>query len=71
VRAILGLEADAPARTLHVRSPWLPPWLDELTLEGIRVGPARATLRFLRGPQAAYVEVIEVAGGPLRVRIEV
>jgi glycogen debranching enzyme len=71
VRAVLGLEPDAPARTLHVRSPWLPPWLDELTLEGIRVGPARATLRFLRGPKAAYVEVMDVAGGPLRVRIEV
>jgi glycogen debranching enzyme len=71
LRAVLGLEADAPERTLHIRSPSLPPWLDELTLEGIRVGPSRATLRFLRGPKAAYAEVVDVEGGPLRVRIEV
>jgi glycogen debranching enzyme len=71
VRAVLGLFPDAHAHTLHVRFPSLPPWLDELTLEGVRVGAARATLRFLRGPRAAYAEVIDVQGGPLRVRIEV
>jgi glycogen debranching enzyme len=71
VRAVLGLFPDAHAQTLHVRFPWLPPWLDELTLEGVSVGPARATLRFLRGPRSAYAEVVDVEGGPLRVRIEV
>jgi glycogen debranching enzyme len=71
VRAMLGLHPDAPARTLNVHEPWLPPWLDELTLEGIRIGPARATLRFRRGTHGAFAEVLSVEGGPLRVRIEV
>ncbi len=71
VRAVLGLHADAPRSTLHVENPWLPPWLDELTLEGLRVGDARATLRFTRGRSAAFAELIDVQGGPLRVRIDV
>jgi len=70
VRAVLGLHPDAPARTLHVLQPYLPPWLDELTLEGVRVGAARATLRFRRGARGAFVEVLALEGGPLRVRIE-
>ncbi len=71
VRAVLGLFPDAPARTLYVRSPWLPPFLDELTLEGLRIGPARATLRFTRGAKAAFAEVIDVEGGSLKVHIDI
>jgi len=52
-------------------APRLPGWLDEIILEGLRVGPARATLRFARGPKGASAEVVDVQGGPLRVRIEV
>ena len=68
---MLGLFPDAPRRTLRVVQPWLPPWLDSLVLEGVRVGPARATLKFTRGPTSAFAEVLDVQGGPLRVRIEV
>jgi hypothetical protein len=71
VRAVLGVFPDAPARALRIASPQLPPWLDEVKLENLRVGPARATLRFLRGPKAAFAEVVDVQGGPLAVRIEV
>jgi len=71
LRAGLGLSADAPARTLRIAFPQLPPWLDELVLEGLRVGPARATLRFSRGAKGAFPEVVDVTGGPLRVRIEI
>jgi glycogen debranching enzyme len=71
LRAVLGLFPDAPRRTLRVVQPWLPPWLDEITLEGLRIGPARATIRFTRGPGAAFAEVLHVEGGELRVRIEV
>jgi glycogen debranching enzyme len=45
IRAILGLEANARARTLYV-DPVLPPWLPELTLHHLRVGNSTATIRF-------------------------
>jgi hypothetical protein len=71
VRAALGLYADAPRRELRVEHPRLPPWLDELTLENLRVGDSRVTLRFLRGPTGAFAEVLAKEGGELKVRIEV
>jgi glycogen debranching enzyme len=71
LRAVLGLFPDAPARTLRIVSPQLPAWLDEVVLEGLRVGPACATLRFVRGPKGAFAELVDVTGGPLKVRIEV
>jgi glycogen debranching enzyme len=71
LRAMLGIFPDAPRRLLRIVTPHLPPWLDELVLEGLRVGTVRATLRFLRGPKGAFAEVVDVSGGPLRVRIDV
>ncbi len=71
VRASLGLFADAPNHELRVERPRLPSWLDDLTLENVRVGDARATVRFMRGPTSAYAEVLAVEGGDLRVRIEI
>ena len=71
VRAVLGLHADASRQTLQISRPALPPWLDALTLERLRVGSARVTLRFTRGRTASFAEVLEVEGGPLRVRIDV
>lgn len=71
LRAVLGIYPDAPKRTLRIVSPWLPPWLDELTLEGLRIGGSRATLRFVKGRTSAFAEVLEITGAPLSVRIEV
>jgi glycogen debranching enzyme len=70
LRAVLGLFPDAPGGALRVTTPQLPPWLDDLVLEGLRVGPARATLRFVRGPRGAFAEVLDVEGGPLRVHVD-
>jgi glycogen debranching enzyme len=70
VRACLGLFPDAPRRALHISSPALPEWLDRLTLIGLRVGPARATLEFTRSGTGTFVSVGEVEGGPLHVRID-
>jgi glycogen debranching enzyme len=47
LRAILGLEADAPAGSLYV-DPALPEWLPELTLTGLHVGSQVFNLRFAR-----------------------
>ncbi len=71
VRAVLGLHADAPRKILHITRPALPQWLDALTLEGLRVGAARVTLRFTRGRTASFAELLDVQGGPLNVRIDV
>jgi glycogen debranching enzyme len=71
LRAALGLQPDAPRRSIAIVSPRLPSFLESLTLEGLRVGPARLTLRFSRGRNAAFAEVLDVEGGPLHVRIDV
>ncbi len=71
LRSALGLFADAPRRELRIEHPRLPPWLEEITLEGFRVGSARATVRFTRGHTSAFAEVVSVEGGDLRIRIEI
>jgi glycogen debranching enzyme len=71
VRSALGISPDAPARLVRIVAPRLPAWLDELVLEGLRIGPVRATLRFVRGPKGAFAELVDVQGGPLGIRIEV
>jgi len=47
LKAILGLDADAPRGRLRV-DPVLPPWLPDVTLRGLRVGRATLDLRFWR-----------------------
>ena len=47
LRAILGLEADAPSGSLYV-DPAPPEWLPELTLTGLHVGSQVFNLRFAR-----------------------
>jgi glycogen debranching enzyme len=48
VQALLGLYPYAPLNTLLV-DPHLPAWLPEVTLDGLRVGEAAVTIRFVRG----------------------
>ncbi|BDG08269.1 amylo-alpha-1,6-glucosidase [Anaeromyxobacter paludicola] len=70
LRGALGVFPDAPRHALHISSPRLPEWLDELTLQGLRVGRARADLRFTRSGGGTFVAVTNVTGGPLHVRID-
>ncbi len=71
LRASLGIFPDAPNGMLNIVAPQLPGWLDDIVLEGLRVGRALVTLRFARGRKGASAEVLDLQGGPLRVRIEV
>jgi glycogen debranching enzyme len=71
LRASLGLYPDAPQRTLRIVNPQLPPFLNELTLEGLRVGSTRITLRFERRGEGTFAAVREMHGEPLVTRIEV
>jgi glycogen debranching enzyme len=66
VQALLGLYPYAPLRLLLV-DPHLPAWLPELTLRGLRVGAARATIRFYRSDDGASHYRVEDLEGPLHV----
>lgn len=63
VQAMLGLYPFAPARTLALVRPRLPPWLDAVTLRRVRVGDATVSLRFERASDGTTRhEVIERQG---------
>jgi glycogen debranching enzyme len=61
LRAILGLQADAPRGRLYV-DPQLPIWLPDVTLHGLRVGAAKIDLRFWRDGQRTLWEVLAQEG---------
>jgi hypothetical protein len=65
LQAMLGFQPDAPNKTLYV-DPWLPSWMDDLTVRDLRIGGSVFDIRFtgrgaatefnvLRGPKAAVV----------------
>ncbi len=66
VHAMLGITPLAPARTLIV-DPSLPDWLPEVTLEGVRVGPARVDLRFRRDACGTTSHEVLASSGDLSV----
>jgi glycogen debranching enzyme len=61
LQALLGLYPYAPLRLLIV-DPHLPDWLPEVTLEGLRVGKARITIRFFRDGDRSSYEVLSRTG---------
>jgi glycogen debranching enzyme len=62
VHTILGLQPVAPLDLLVV-DPALPTWLPEVVLRDLRIGGARATLRFWRDANGvSHAEVIEKSG---------
>jgi hypothetical protein len=59
---MLGLYPYAPLKMLML-DPHLPEWLPQLTLAGLRVGRASATIRFWRRPDGSSdYEVVEKRG---------
>jgi glycogen debranching enzyme len=64
VQAMLGLRWDAEHHAILVDAA-LPAWLPELVLDGVSVGPARASLRFVRdGSGQTDVQVLGAKGHP-------
>lgn len=61
LRAILGLEADAPHKALRVR-PTLPDWLPEITVSNLQVGAARVALRFSGQGTSSRWEMVDKQG---------
>ncbi|HEU4630469.1 MAG TPA: glycogen debranching N-terminal domain-containing protein [Gemmatimonadaceae bacterium] len=70
LQAALGLLPHASEHVLHVRDPQLPPFLQELTLDGLAVGDARLTLQFRRQGGRTLANLLALEGEPLQVRIE-
>jgi len=57
LHAMLGLEPDAPNGVLRL-DPVLPPWLPDLTLTGLRLGPHSLDIRFWQQDGATAYEVL-------------
>ncbi len=67
--ASLGLEADAPHRTLKVNVPSLPDWLGRVTIRGLRIGAALVDLEFIQTNGTTTTRILDKQGD-LRVLIE-
>ena len=65
IQAMLGIEFDAPAKTLHI-DPVLPDWLPDLTLRGLRFGDEMFDIAFKRDGNLTRHEVLR--GDTTRVR---
>ena len=61
LRAMLGLDANAPERSLSVQ-PVLPDWLPDLELVNLSVGNATVTLRFWREDDQTQWKVVHLDG---------
>ncbi|MDP1794072.1 MAG: glycogen debranching N-terminal domain-containing protein [Acidimicrobiales bacterium] len=68
ISVFLGLEADAPARSLVVR-PALPDWLPRIQLEHLVVGNATIDLTVTRQPDATHTMDVGIRRGHLEVRL--
>lgn len=66
LQTLLGIRADAPANVLHI-DPTLPPWLRDITLENLQIGPHRLSIRFEAAAERARYQVLHNPGG---VRVE-
>ena len=62
LRAVLGIYPDGPRRTMRIVNPQLPPWMNELTLRGLRVGGSRISLHFTRTGEGCFATVTEREG---------
>lgn len=69
ISVLLGLEADAPSRSLVVR-PALPEWLPEIRLEHLAVGNATIDLTVTRQPDSTHTLDVDLRRGHLDVSLE-
>ena len=67
LNGLLGLQPDASRNTLTLIQPTLPAWLQQLELQGLRLGMANIHLRFLRLDD--HTEVITEADNEVIVHI--
>jgi glycogen debranching enzyme len=68
---LLGISPDAKAAKMSVVDPHLPPFLETLRIEHLRVANSRVTLDFKREGERTYCNVVKVLGEPLEVSVVV
>ena len=56
-QAMLGFFPDAPRNKLYV-DPTLPEWLPDLTIQDVRIGRHKLTIRFWRQGKETHFQVI-------------
>jgi hypothetical protein len=71
LQASLGLHVDGPRQRLSIRGPQMPSGVKRLSIEGLRVGGSRISLRIRRVGARCHVDRLDVAGAPLRTVIEI
>jgi len=62
LQSMLGLEPDARNRLIYVNNPFLPPWVEEIKLKGLRLGDARLDLLFRQEGEATSFSVLKKRG---------
>jgi glycogen debranching enzyme len=67
VQSTLGLEVNARERRVSFSNSRLPPWLDELRIEGLQVGASKLSLRCERREHDVGVTVMDRAGDLISV----
>lgn len=67
IQSTLGLEVNARERRVSLSSPQLPPWLDELRIEGLKVAGGTLSLRCERRDHDVAVTVMAREGEPVSV----
>jgi glycogen debranching enzyme len=70
LQGLIGVRPDAPQRRLYIENPHLPQSIDELTINNMRIGNSRISLRVTRNGERTFVNVVEQSGDPIRVTIE-
>jgi glycogen debranching enzyme len=66
---LLGLRPNASAAELAIIDPHLPPFLNRLRIENLRIGNSRVALDFKREGERTHCNVIDVQGEALKVSI--
>lgn len=70
LQACLGVDVDAQAGVVLVKAPYLPHWLEGVTVKDLSVGRSRATLHFRRGEEGVEVGISEVEGDLRLMRVD-
>lgn len=70
LQSAIGILPDAHNRMLHIRQPWLPDFMTELVVRGLRIGGSRISMQFVRHGARTLANLLAVEGAPLQVRID-
>lgn len=66
---LLGLQPNAARRELSIVDPHLPPFLQTLRIENMRIGSSRITLDFKRDGERTHCNIVDVQGKEIKISI--